>query len=301
MDVNANKEKAIVTDGECHEHIVGLDRKETLTVSGPDKDSRIHAKNFEIRGCDNIKSPDWASGDNQVSDKTCTSTDEERGAKPVPSGEVKDDKPVNNVGKGEIMGTVFTSRNFTVKLQNRELCRFQLTGPLSQAVLARTLEIANISVPSSVKEIIGGNVIEQVNANDKIKLDQSPDCSISVGKQNTIHIDRSIGNKLKLLTDSGNHLEPPLDDKIVSKPLPEGLKWWQKHYREGTASEIHEKQSRMWRHLTGILSPAQLPPHCSLGLTVTDPRLQLPAKRGKTYLDIEGMKTSVELPGLFPC
>ncbi len=51
---------------------------------------------------------------------------------------------------------------------------------------------------------------------------------------------------------------------------------------------IHAKQDKMWSDISGIASPALLPPHAVIGLVVKDPRLKLPPKKIKLYPEPKG-------------
>ena len=179
--------------------------------------------------------------------------------------------------KCDNIGTVFASSEFGVKLLSGELCRFQLMGPLSQIVLARTLEAASVSA-ASVSEVHNGDISDEKrtshsdeNKSDKQEEEMKVICEVK--------------------TENDKNKGPLAFPGIKAEPQQEGKKWWQTYHREDIALHLHEQQKVTWQHATGLLSPAELPPHCVLGLTVTDPRLQLPAKRGKTYPNIEG-KTS---------
>ena len=184
--------------------------------------------------------------------------------------------------KCDDIGTVFTSSEFDVKLLSRELCRFQLTGPLSQVVLARTLEAANVSA-ASVCEVHNGDISDE-------KSNEKRTSRFEENKNVKQEEETKVICAVKTENDKNNGLLAFAS--IKEEPLQEGKKWWQTYHREDIGRHRHEQQKVMWQHATGLLSPAELPPHCVLGLTVTDPRLQLPAKRGKTYPNIEG-KTSM--------
>ncbi len=157
----------------------------------------------------------------------------------------------------EVMGTVFKSSEFSLKLLNRELCRFHLTGPLSQAVLTRTLQVARVDSRQALGDGQALNDIHIHWNDDREKVR---------------------GEQVKT-------------DEDQTKPQPDGRKWWEAHYARGEMLRIHGQQRAVWERLAGALSPAEAPPRCVLGLTVRDPRLQLPVKRGKTYPDLEGTFT----------
>ena len=201
---------------------------------------------------------DGASGKDGILNKEGSGSGTEEGSC-AKSTETKM-KCTTELDKCDSIGTVFTSSEFGVKLLNGELCRFQLTGPLSQVVLAKTLQVAHVSTAS---------------------FSEIQNCDISDEKSNEV--------KLKTQEDKNNG---PLTHASVKAESSQRKKWWQTYHREEIALHLHEQQKATWQHATGLVSPAELPPHCILGLTVTDPRLQLPAKKRKTYPHIEG-KTSI--------
>ncbi|PSN54054.1 hypothetical protein C0J52_03083 [Blattella germanica] len=77
--------------------------------------------------------------------------------------------------------------------------------------------------------------------------------------------------------------------------------WWKEFY---TLSEDHKAswsyQNKLWESLRSTTSPAQLPPHSVLALTVRDPRLQLPSKRTKAVPDDQVSALSEQIPEFSP-
>lgn len=129
------------------------------------------------------------------------------------------------------------------------LNRFRLTGPLSQAVLLESLHIANI-------------------------LKSDP------GKHKPEEDEQSVTDKICLQSNDVSS-----DDSATGK----NLDWWTQFY--GVSQRRKESwhyQSTVWQSLKGAASPAQLPPHLVLALTILDPRLQLPSKRTKAVPDDKG-------------
>ncbi|XP_039544756.1 ribonucleases P/MRP protein subunit POP1 [Pimephales promelas] len=55
----------------------------------------------------------------------------------------------------------------------------------------------------------------------------------------------------------------------------------------GEDDSLHRQQTHTFQLLRGVCSTAELPAGCVLGLTVDDPRLTLPQKRGKTVPDLQ--------------
>ena len=60
----------------------------------------------------------------------------------------------------------------------------------------------------------------------------------------------------------------------------DAVKWWHTYY-DTTLSLGHQLQREFWESVSMCQSPAELSPHCVLGLTVADPRLTRPVKRTK--------------------
>jgi ribonuclease P/MRP protein subunit POP1 len=131
------------------------------------------------------------------------------------------------------------------------LNRFRLTGPLSQAVLLESLHIANIS------EIVS----------EKTKID-------SKGEEDSLDM-----RMVCLQPSDASH------DNSMTEEIKD---WWSKFYGISHHKESWHYQETLWQTLKGAASPAQLPPHLVLALTILDPRLQLPSKRTKAVPDKRG-------------
>lgn len=56
-------------------------------------------------------------------------------------------------------------------------------------------------------------------------------------------------------------------------------------------ADLHQQQRDVFTQLRGVCSTAELPAGCVLGLTVSDPRLTLPQRRGKTVPDLQHIST----------
>ncbi|KAF4102645.1 ribonucleases P/MRP protein subunit POP1 [Onychostoma macrolepis] len=59
------------------------------------------------------------------------------------------------------------------------------------------------------------------------------------------------------------------------------------HSTDEAGVSVHQQQTDIFRLLRGVCSTAELPAGCVLGLTVDDPRLTLPQKRGKSVPDLQ--------------
>ncbi|MCI4391374.1 hypothetical protein PGIGA_G00133550 [Pangasianodon gigas] len=69
--------------------------------------------------------------------------------------------------------------------------------------------------------------------------------------------------------------------KMTSSPF-----WWPEECKKEESMSLHRQQTDVFQLLRGVYSTAELPAGCVLGLTVDDPRLSLPAKRGKAMPDL---------------
>jgi ribonuclease P/MRP protein subunit POP1 len=129
------------------------------------------------------------------------------------------------------------------------LNRFRLTGPLSQAVLLESLHVANI-------------------------LKSDPE------KHKPEEDEQSVTDKICLQSNDVSS-----NDSTTGK----NVDWWTQFYGVSQRrKESWHHQATVWQSLKGAASPAQLPPHLVLALTILDPRLQLPSKRTKAVPDDKG-------------
>ncbi|XP_040210696.1 ribonucleases P/MRP protein subunit POP1 isoform X2 [Rana temporaria] len=63
--------------------------------------------------------------------------------------------------------------------------------------------------------------------------------------------------------------------------------WWEDYSQNSDNNLLHDQQSSLFHLLQGITSPAQIPPGTVLGLTVGDPRVNLPKKRTKSVPNLQ--------------
>ncbi|XP_077454504.1 ribonucleases P/MRP protein subunit POP1 [Stigmatopora argus] len=73
-------------------------------------------------------------------------------------------------------------------------------------------------------------------------------------------------------------LEAATDCDQMSKSRPSFF-WWPNHCKEESKMKLHQQQADIFHILKGIYSSAELPPGTVLGLTVDDPRLNIPKKK----------------------
>ncbi|KAK1806740.1 hypothetical protein P4O66_005246 [Electrophorus voltai] len=74
-----------------------------------------------------------------------------------------------------------------------------------------------------------------------------------------------------------------VDDKMAASPF-----WWPEVCKNEEHMTLHQRQADIFHLLRGVYSTSELPAGCVLGLTVDDPRLTLPKKRGKVTPDLQG-------------
>ncbi|KAM6412890.1 ribonucleases P/MRP protein subunit POP1 [Pluvialis apricaria] len=63
--------------------------------------------------------------------------------------------------------------------------------------------------------------------------------------------------------------------------------WWVESCKDSEKVSLHQRQSAIFELLEGISSPSEMPPGTILGLTVGDPRVNLPKKKTKAMPDFE--------------
>lgn len=149
-----------------------------------------------------------------------------------------------------------SSGSIEMVLLKDTLNRFRLTGPLSQAVLLESLHTANI--PEN---------ISRKNKTNSKEGEKSLDISAVCLQPHNVSADN-----FKM----GKSEDWRMDFFGVS------------HHKESW-----HYQETLWQTLKGAVSPAQLPPHLVLAITIQDPRLQLPSKRTKAVPDEKGEITLV--------
>ncbi|KFP32232.1 Ribonucleases P/MRP protein subunit POP1, partial [Colius striatus] len=64
-------------------------------------------------------------------------------------------------------------------------------------------------------------------------------------------------------------------------------KWWVEYCKDSEKISLHQRQSAIFELLEGLSSPSQMPPGTILGLTVGDPRVNLPKQKTKAMPDFE--------------
>ncbi|OXB69536.1 UNVERIFIED_CONTAM: hypothetical protein H355_006096, partial [Colinus virginianus] len=63
--------------------------------------------------------------------------------------------------------------------------------------------------------------------------------------------------------------------------------WWVENCKDSEKVSLHHRQTAVFELLEGISSPSEMPPGTILGLTVGDPRVNLPKKKTKATPDPE--------------
>ncbi|XP_053916055.1 ribonucleases P/MRP protein subunit POP1 [Cuculus canorus] len=75
--------------------------------------------------------------------------------------------------------------------------------------------------------------------------------------------------------------------------------WWVENCKDSAKVSLHERQSAIFELLQGISSPSEMPPGTILGLTVGDPRVNLPKKKTKTMPDFKKFQDNDKVRHLY--
>ncbi|XP_056142227.1 ribonucleases P/MRP protein subunit POP1 [Lampris incognitus] len=86
-------------------------------------------------------------------------------------------------------------------------------------------------------------------------------------------------------------LEIATDCDLMNKSHPSSL-WWPEHCQDESKMILHRQQADVFHTLKSIYSTGEVPSGTVLGLTVDDPRLTLPKKKGKA---LPNMKQTQEV------
>ncbi|XP_071390459.1 ribonucleases P/MRP protein subunit POP1 [Centroberyx affinis] len=81
-------------------------------------------------------------------------------------------------------------------------------------------------------------------------------------------------------------LEAATDCDAMSKSQPSSL-WWPEHCKDESKMSLHRQQADAFHILKGIYSTGEVASGTVLGLTVDDPRLTLPKKKGKALPNVK--------------
>ena len=86
---------------------------------------------------------------------------------------------------------------------------------------------------------------------------------------------------------------PPSPDTAGDREPSVHATWWRDHASHPSHAHRHQAQADIWLAWKPVVSPLELEPRCILGLTVRDPRPQLPQKRTplKAETDMDGEYT----------
>ncbi|XP_072266959.1 ribonucleases P/MRP protein subunit POP1 [Pyxicephalus adspersus] len=74
--------------------------------------------------------------------------------------------------------------------------------------------------------------------------------------------------------------------------------WWEDYCQNSDNTLLHERQSSLFKLLQEIASPAQIPSGTVLGLTVGDPRVNLPKKRTKSLPNFQQIEDKAKVKSL---
>lgn len=150
----------------------------------------------------------------------------------------------------------------TMTLLKDTLNRFQLTGPLSQAIISQAFNLIQVdplksNTPSNVNDSNETTFMETKSA--KRKRSTSND---------------SVANK---------KMKPNADSKVTDKK-----KWWEEYYKEETSYRNWKFQKDFYEKLGKCSKPTDVPSGLILPLVIGDPRLKIPKKREKAVSEVNG-------------
>ena len=148
---------------------------------------------------------------------------------------------------------VFSAGTLTVRSLKDSICRFHLTGPLSNEILQETLRVSDVSC----------------------KMDPLTE---SKDHDDSIHTS----------TDVSESTSAPGETGVSGEVSMETKSWWQCCYSDESSVNIHKQQEGLWSSLKVTESPGELPPNSVLGLTVRDPRKFLPRKKAMIQHENKG-------------
>ncbi|XP_071410201.1 ribonucleases P/MRP protein subunit POP1 isoform X2 [Pithys albifrons albifrons] len=75
--------------------------------------------------------------------------------------------------------------------------------------------------------------------------------------------------------------------------------WWVENCKDSEKVSLHQCQSAIFELLQGMSSPSEMPPGTILGLTVGDPRVNLPKKKTKAMPDFEKYQDNAKVRQLY--
>ncbi|KFU96263.1 Ribonucleases P/MRP protein subunit POP1, partial [Chaetura pelagica] len=75
--------------------------------------------------------------------------------------------------------------------------------------------------------------------------------------------------------------------------------WWVENCKNSEKVSLHQRQSAIFELLEGLSSPSEMPPGTILGLTVGDPRVNLPKKKTKAVPDFEKYRDNDKVRQLY--
>ncbi|KAJ7413257.1 hypothetical protein WISP_91770 [Willisornis vidua] len=75
--------------------------------------------------------------------------------------------------------------------------------------------------------------------------------------------------------------------------------WWVENCKDSEKVSLHQCQSAIFELLEGMSSPSEMPPGTILGLTVGDPRVNLPKKKTKAMPDFEKYQDNAKVRQLY--
>ena len=177
-------------------------------------------------------------------------------------------------------GSKLCCRNeVTIRNMKDEFVKFRLRGPASNLILLEALKPASVEGKANkVEDLQDSNKninLEMVNGQGDNEFIQMADT-----KMNEKQAKPNVRKESKVENTEGV--------KISDDTETLGVKWWQTFYNCQDNLEHHDDQKKAFKKICGLRSPAEIPAHAVLALTVRDPRLHRPTIRTKVDHTMSG-------------
>ncbi|KAK6632733.1 hypothetical protein RUM43_013503 [Polyplax serrata] len=150
----------------------------------------------------------------------------------------------------------------TLVLLRDTLNRFQLTGPLSQAIISQAFNLIPVCQPKDPR-----NELNQTGSSDEVHI-----LEVRNRKRKLCEVEVIDEPNKKMKSE-----QSITDDNIVQ----EKTNWWVKYYKNESAQQNWQHQKELYEKLSNCLNPTDVPQQFVLPLIISDPRITIPNKRYK--------------------
>lgn len=149
--------------------------------------------------------------------------------------------------------------------------------------IVTTFELDKVEEMEAVEASESDEVVYRINPITN-KAEIVPDVLPKILFRNGSVEFRSLKDTLCRFRLTGPLAQSILAEALKPSQLPatksdEDSKWWQMYYMKKSCRKVLKEQHNVWACACEAASPAELPPHMVLGLTVRDPRLFIPQKK----------------------